>query len=435
MKILSIFILFMAFILPKPDLLSQVVKAKFMVKEGCNFANATKWGEIIISDPNVEARAIIKEILAANPNDYTPEIILNSGPVENAVALENNGQRYIIYNPEFMELFKTKSLTSQAAKFLIAHEVGHHVLKHHFGNKTKAESHRDELQADEFAARIMAILGATSDETLAGVRSFNNTKASETHPDLSAREEMIASAWNEEIILRAAKPLKKTPLQLDQTAFKNPWNLIKSAKADIDEEKITISFKIPQQYHSNKLRICLKSNDFATIPESRTSKTVGGTGYSLDYKEDGKVVWNYKLDKFVQSEAGRPNMLGIYVYDMQHQPKYPSQTSGWITGGAGIACLVWGITKRSSSLQIYNNEYKTSFLDEDYKRADKEYFQSQFIMGGGALLLGASTWILIKKSKLAKQVTKSICLQETNWTIEPMVLVSGGMVAHAQYRF
>lgn len=435
MKNLRIFLLMMAYILPQCGLIAQVVKNNFSIKDGCNFASAMQPGEISITEPSEEAREIVQEILSENPNDYNPKIILNTGPVQNAVALENNGQRYIIYNAEFMELFKTRSLTSQAARFLLAHEVGHHVLKHHFGNKTRAESHRDELQADDFAARIMSRLGATLDETLAGIHTFSLSGASETHPDPSAREEVINTAWREEVSILAPKPLKKTPLQLDESAFKNPWNVISSAKADIDDEKITISFKIPQEYQSRNFRICLKSNDFATIPESRTSKTVGGTGYNLPYQEDGKVVWNYKLDKFVQSEAGRPNMLRVYVYEMHHQPKYPSQVSGWVTGGAGIGGIVWGITKRANAVQIYDSEYKISFAEEDYKKADRLYVQSQFIMAGGALLLGTSTWILIRKSKLAKEVTKSICSQDAKWKIEPAMLAGGNIGLYAQYRF
>ena len=435
MKNLPIFLLLTAFVLPSCDLAAQVTKGKLLIKDGCNFASATRPGEISITNPSEEAQSIIDEILAVNPKDYNPSIILNAGPVQNAIALENNGQRYIIYNAEFMELFKTKSLTSQAARFLLAHEVGHHVLKHHFGEKTKAESHRDELQADEFAARIMSRLGATLDETLAGIHTFQQAGASETHPDPSAREDEVTTAWKQEVRVLAPKPLKVTPLQLDESAFKNPWNLIKSAKADIDEEKITISFKVPREYQSVRFRICLRSNDFAIIPESRTSQTVGGTGYNLPYKEDGKVVWNYKLDKFAQSEAGRQNMLRIYVYDMQRQPRYPSQALGWVIGAAGVGGAVWGITRRADALQVYNNDYKVSFTDEDYKKADKLYVQSQFIMAGGGLLLGTGALILIRKAKMIKEVTKSTCSQEAKWDFEPLVTVNGEVGVHAQYRF
>ena len=407
------------------------------LNKGCNFADGKKPALITISDPGADARRIIDEIIKVNPEKFSPTFILNSGNVPNAIATEVDGQRYIIYNEAFMNNFNTVSLTSHAARFLLAHEVGHHALRHNFGTKTKEQSFADELAADAFAAKVMARLEATLNETLAGINTFDKDQESATHPDPSVRQEIIAEAWRNEIKTnpKPATPLKKFPLELNASAFANPWNLIHTAKAEIDDEKVTITFNIPLAYQSKRFRVCLKSTDSHIVPESRTPRTVNGTGYDLPYAATNTIVWNYKLDKFVQSEAGRSRILSLYVYAMDDQPTYPSKTLPWcmIVSGAGTTLL--GFTERSKGLEIYNNDYKVSYSEKDFEKADKHYFRSHFIIGGGIALAGIGIWVLTKKAKRTKEVTRSTCFSEPRWHFDPWVSTSGVWGMQANYRF
>lgn len=124
--------------------------------------------------------------------------------INNAVALTMNGVRYIMYDPEFMVSLSYGDDWSN--KFILAHEVGHHINGHtvdvlaaNSTNRVSLSTSRiQELEADEFAGFVLGRLGASLSEALSGVQSLSEKDDSySTHPRRSKRIAAIKKGFNE----------------------------------------------------------------------------------------------------------------------------------------------------------------------------------------------------------------------------------------------
>ena len=95
-------------------------------------------------------------------------IITPCDEINNAVAFQLNGIRYIMYDPEFMSIITDGNEWGNL--FILAHEVGHHINGHTIDlslfnssetpSITLNQKRRNELEADEFGAFVLAKLGA-----------------------------------------------------------------------------------------------------------------------------------------------------------------------------------------------------------------------------------------------------------------------------------
>ena len=124
--------------------------------------------------------------------------------INNAVALTMNGVRYIMYDPEFMNSLSYGDEWSN--KFILAHEVGHHINGHtvdvlaaNNSNKVSLSTRRiQELESDEFAGFVLGRLGATLSDALSGVQPLSDKDDSySTHPRRSKRIAAIKKGFNE----------------------------------------------------------------------------------------------------------------------------------------------------------------------------------------------------------------------------------------------
>lgn len=124
--------------------------------------------------------------------------------INNAIALTLNGVRYIMYDPEFMTSLSYGN--NWTSKFILAHEVGHHINGHtvdvlaaNISNKVSLSTSRiQELEADEFAGFVLGRLGATLSDALSGVQSLSDEDDSySTHPRRSRRIAAIKKGFNE----------------------------------------------------------------------------------------------------------------------------------------------------------------------------------------------------------------------------------------------
>ena len=124
--------------------------------------------------------------------------------INNAVALTINGVRYIMYDPEFMASLSYGDEWS--SKFILAHEVGHHINGHtvdvlaaNSSNKVSLSTSRiQELEADEFAGFVLGRLGATLSDALSGVQLLSDEDDSySTHPRRSKRIAAIKKGFTE----------------------------------------------------------------------------------------------------------------------------------------------------------------------------------------------------------------------------------------------
>ena len=117
--------------------------------------------------------------------------------INNAIAKmltdeEGNEVRYIIYDAAWLKSFNEDSLNDWSGTFVLAHEIGHHLNGHSLNNGSS--NHQFELEADYFAGRALANLGASLDETLA-VTEVLPTKATYSHPGRVDRTAQAKAGW------------------------------------------------------------------------------------------------------------------------------------------------------------------------------------------------------------------------------------------------
>ena len=135
--------------------------------------------------------------------------IKSCSTIDNCQAAMHNGRPYILYNNGFLESVKTLNFTETQLQrvekenwevlTVLAHELGHHYdfhLNNPHPDKTPADL---ELEADEFAGKMMCSLGATLEQAQkVYLRSSVSDEGSYTHPARSARLAAIARGWSKE---------------------------------------------------------------------------------------------------------------------------------------------------------------------------------------------------------------------------------------------
>src|SRR5690606_13287629 len=111
-----------------------------------------------------------------------------------------------------------------SAKFVLAHEIGHHINGHSMINGTS--NHDYELQADYFAGRALALMGATEEETLSATTILPE-RASATHPARAQRAERASEGWNSVERTRVVKVRDGDIDEIAKTMVSNVENNLK----------------------------------------------------------------------------------------------------------------------------------------------------------------------------------------------------------------
>ncbi|MGV3601384.1 MAG: hypothetical protein ACO1N1_09275 [Dyadobacter fermentans] len=113
----------------------------------------------------------------------------SEGKVENAIATVIDNKKYVIYNNNFMN-FATLSAKSQNAEIsILAHEIGHHILRHTRSTKL------NELAADEHSGWVMQKLNVGLDEAQSAIDAIAPMDSSMTHPGKADRLAAIKRGW------------------------------------------------------------------------------------------------------------------------------------------------------------------------------------------------------------------------------------------------
>jgi hypothetical protein len=114
--------------------------------------------------------------------------------IDNAYATIIRGQRYIVYDNQFLEKLDSYAGTKWASISVLAHEMGHHYYNHML-NSTGSNP-TNELQADFFSGYVMEKLGASLQEAEAAMSKIASPQASSTHPGKTDRLNAIAKGWS-----------------------------------------------------------------------------------------------------------------------------------------------------------------------------------------------------------------------------------------------
>lgn len=164
------------------------------------------------------ARDIITEII--DVVGLKPRFEVREGNVDNAAAVIYNGQRYILYNRQFVAQVNNAAKTDWAAVSILAHEIGHHLNGHTLSRN--GSNPADELEADEFSGFVLRKMGASLAEAQAAINLLSEERSSHTHPGRSYRLASISKGWNNadgQIVAGAnVKPSNKPVAERSQQA-------------------------------------------------------------------------------------------------------------------------------------------------------------------------------------------------------------------------
>ncbi|GAB2940611.1 hypothetical protein GCM10027048_01230 [Hymenobacter coalescens] len=148
--------------------------------------------------------------------------------VENAAAVVYGGQRFLLYNPNFVAAVNRASRTDWAGVSILAHEMGHHLNGHTLQGGGSNPS--DELEADEFSGFVLRKMGASLAESQKAMALVSQDYDSPTHPGRPSRLAAIGRGWqqaNGQIVASArtsapsAQPVAIAPRPVAQPAASN----------------------------------------------------------------------------------------------------------------------------------------------------------------------------------------------------------------------
>jgi hypothetical protein len=114
--------------------------------------------------------------------------------IQNAYATINGGQRWIVYDNNFLEDIDAYAKTKWASISIMAHEMGHHYYDHVVSGK--GSNVPSEIEADAFSGYMIQKQGGTLEQALAAMAAIGSDRETATHPAKAARLTAITRGWN-----------------------------------------------------------------------------------------------------------------------------------------------------------------------------------------------------------------------------------------------
>jgi hypothetical protein len=114
--------------------------------------------------------------------------------IQNAYATINGGQRWIVYDNNFLEDIDSYAKPKWASISIMAHEMGHHYYDHVVSGK--GSNVPSEIEADAFSGYMMQKEGATLEQALAAMKAIGTERETATHPAKADRLTAITRGWN-----------------------------------------------------------------------------------------------------------------------------------------------------------------------------------------------------------------------------------------------
>ncbi|MGY3089471.1 hypothetical protein ACVWYF_002519 [Hymenobacter sp. UYAg731] len=165
--------------------------------------------------------------------------------VDNAAAVVYDGQRYLLYNPDFLNAVNRAGHTDWAGISILAHEMGHHLNGHTL--RAGGSQPADELEADEFSGFVLRKLGASLAQAQAAMATVADDEGSATHPGRAPRLAAIGQGWqraNGQLVAsaRTASP-SAAPAVIAAAPMAQPTRQYPTASADDDDagEMVAVS--------------------------------------------------------------------------------------------------------------------------------------------------------------------------------------------------
>ncbi len=174
--------------LPSTDSEKGIIKN---LENGCSYNSDSKDEEIEIYLADKKEMDVIENITSFSGIPLNFKIY--QADIENAVATIINNERYILYDQRLLDFADSETNSYWSSISILAHEIGHH-LSGHTLNELK-DSHKAELEADNFSGFVLYNMGASIDQATAAIKKLGSTLESESHPKKEDRIREIKKGW------------------------------------------------------------------------------------------------------------------------------------------------------------------------------------------------------------------------------------------------
>ncbi|MEM9848266.1 MAG: hypothetical protein AAF847_10280, partial [Bacteroidota bacterium] len=250
-------------------------------------------GEDIINmksfNSNAEAEAVMNDIMSVL--GLRPNYKIQAAKVPNAAAVVYGDQRYIYYNPKFINNVTDATNTNWASISIVAHEIGHHLNGHTL--KAGGSQRHMEIEADEFSGFVLRKMGSTLDEAQIAMRRLASARGSSTHPGRDERLSAIEKGW------RSAD---------SQIAGYNRRTSVPSSQPSTttDQER-----PVANNTNTNKERESTTTNNTNTAPVSSVPAPPAFAAYRVSLRSNpAKEYYITTRYNFVAIRDGKVNILG-----------------------------------------------------------------------------------------------------------------------------
>ena len=223
-------------------------------KEGVEICFALQSNNVMSDIDAEDALERILDVIGASKNFA----LVPCDKISNAVATAYKGTRYILYDKKFMSLIN-QNTNDWSSLFILAHEVGHHINGHSLDillyasdvvdAPTLEKKRKQELEADEFAAFVLAKLGASLAQLNNVIKLIadNDDDTFSTHPNRTKRLQSVKEGFKRGF---EKKEIKTVYVDSKNLEYDKNENYIKNGawytkiKEDIFEGKEIESFTV-----------------------------------------------------------------------------------------------------------------------------------------------------------------------------------------------
>ncbi|MEO0337623.1 MAG: M48 family metalloprotease [Bacteroidota bacterium] len=339
---------------------SSTIQAQFpiLIKYGCNYDARADEKEYFINDATPQAQDIVEDICIAMGIDKSL-FTLKSANVQNALATEIDGKKYILYSSTFLSQIERGTQSKRTVYSILAHEIGHHVEGHNFETQDMALRKLFELRADRFSGRILRNLCATEEEALLALSTLSE-EAKEGYPILSARKDAVSSGWIQQD-QDLQKPGRRDPCAptIVEPQFGRKYKNINKAqdvKAIISDQSVIFQFNTNTKPGKKDYKpFIVVSPDFGIRPRIvNPILPVNGAGHQWT------LDWNYFQQNLGRDLMIFPDQFGIAVFKKSQVPEAPNWldwTLPSLSVLAGGISMIIGFDKMSDAKVPYDNVY------------------------------------------------------------------------------
>lgn len=249
--------------------------------------------------------------------------------INNAIAISYKGERFILYDRKFMNTLSNYT-SNWSNLFVLAHEVGHHVNGHTLDLTLYANDvvdspklslkRKQELEADKFAAFVLAKMGATYNQTAAAINLLptSSDDTYSTHPTKNKRIEAIRLGYEQ----GTSKSPKKNKSSLAAPKYYGDWNINYTPKSnpfDKSEKSIYSFGELMPKNNSN-----LNTKPKLLIEKDEYGKYIL-TFSALNLEFNKRYVDNYYSmgfgSKFDKDKIVRFNKFLNYTHSIGYEKK------------------------------------------------------------------------------------------------------------------